>query len=140
VSEVIYQGRLAGSFYGFDGEMLFQLANGSYWIQAKYKYWYKYKYRPHAVITKVGGQFILTVEGKSIPVRPISVLESKIDGEFNGWEGESTYQLTNGQVWQQSRYKYQYKYAYRPDVLIYPSSDGYTMKVADTEAVVRRIR
>ena len=47
----------------------------------------------------------IQVDGQSeiVPVREISgVIESKINGDFKGWEGETTYELINGQVWQQS--------------------------------------
>src|SRR4051794_22219483 len=36
-------------------------------------------------------------------------------GEFTGWNGSSVFQLTNGQVWQQATYDYEYHYAYRPN-------------------------
>jgi hypothetical protein len=74
-------------------------------------------------------------------VTPLAdVIESRIDGTFEGWQGESKYRLTNGQVWQQSPYKYQYKYAYRPEAIVYRSSGGYKMKVAGTIANVRKIQ
>jgi hypothetical protein len=31
-----------------------------------------------------------------------SVIESQIDGTFQGWSGETVFKLTNGQIWQQS--------------------------------------
>ena len=49
------------------------------------------------------------------------VIESQIDGEFEGWEGDTMFKLVNGQIWQQSSYAYTYSYAYMPDVMIYPS-------------------
>jgi len=58
-----------------------------------------------------------------------SVIESKIDGEFEGWEGETVVKLINGQVWIQTEYYYHYHYAYMPDVLIYLSSGGWKMQV-----------
>lgn len=58
-----------------------------------------------------------------------SVIESQIDGEFEGWEGETVVKLMNGQVWIQTEYYYEYHYAYMPDVLIYQSSGGWKMKV-----------
>ena len=30
-----------------------------------------------------------------------SVIESKIDGEFEGWEGDTIFKMMNGQIWQQ---------------------------------------
>jgi hypothetical protein len=43
-----------------------------------------------------------------------SVIESRIDGEFEGWEGDTIFKLENGQIWQQSSYAYTYHYSYRP--------------------------
>lgn len=56
-------------------------------------------------------------------------IESQIDGSFKGWDGETVFKLTNGQVWQQSSYSYTYHYSYRPTVLIYPTDGGCKMKV-----------
>jgi hypothetical protein len=69
-------------------------------------------------------------------------IESQIEGEFKGWDGETIVKLTNGQIWQQSEYHYEYHYAYRPEVLIYNSGGGFKMKVEDMdEAVaVRRLK
>ena len=58
-----------------------------------------------------------------------SAIESQIDGEFEGWEGETVVKLINGQIWQQSEYYYTYHYAYMPKVLIYKSGSGYKMQV-----------
>jgi len=57
------------------------------------------------------------------------VIESHIEGTFNGWSGETVFKLTNGQIWQQSSYAYTYHYAYRPGVTIFPASGGCKMKV-----------
>jgi hypothetical protein len=78
------------------------------------------------------------------PVAPISpnTITSKIDGEFTGWEGETIFQLTNGQVWQQDFYAYKYHYAFMPDVLIYQDGSRYKMKVegVDDAIYVKRLR
>jgi hypothetical protein len=70
------------------------------------------------------------------------VIESKISGEFKGWNGETTFKLQNGQTWQQKAYAYKYHYVYRPDVLIYNSGSGYKLKVdgIDETILVKRIR
>ena len=64
------------------------------------------------------------------------VIESKIDGEFEGWEGETLIKLINGQIWQQSEYHYHYHYAYMPEVVIYRSSVGYKMLVEGVDKPV----
>ena len=60
-----------------------------------------------------------------------SVIESRIDGEFNGW------------IWQQSAYHDHYHYAFGLSVLIYSSGGGYKIKVdgdSDDAVSVRRLR
>ncbi len=70
------------------------------------------------------------------------MIESRIEGEFKGWSGDTQFHLTNGQVWQQSLYSYWYHYAYRPEVMIYESDGRYMLRLAsdDSHAIpVRRI-
>lgn len=64
------------------------------------------------------------------------VIETCIEDEFEGWEGDTIFKLCNGQIWQQSEYAYMYHYAYRPDVLIYRTSSGYRMKVEDVSETI----
>lgn len=65
-----------------------------------------------------------------------SVIESQVDGEFEGWEGETVVKLMNGQVWIQTEYYYEYHYAYMPDVLLYQSSGGWKMRVEGVDKAV----
>ncbi|WP_165725958.1 hypothetical protein [Pseudoalteromonas sp. SA25] len=62
------------------------------------------------------------------PTTPSSI-ESQIDGDFEGFEGETIIKLMNGQIWQQTEYWYHYHYSYMPNVLIFKSGGGYKMKV-----------
>ena len=66
-----------------------------------------------------------------------SVIESRIDGDFEGWEGETIFKLMNGQIWQQVDYSFYYHYAFMPRVTIYKSSNGYIMEVDGTDRKVR---
>jgi hypothetical protein len=68
------------------------------------------------------------------------VYDGEIAGEFKGWTGETLYELRNGQMWQQSSYKYEYKYAYMPNALVYEVNGGFKMSVAGTMADVKRVR
>lgn len=72
---------------------------------------------------------------QTVPASP-SVIESHIDGDFEGWEGETLVKLTNGQIWQQSEYYYHYHYAFMPKVLIFKSGGAYKMKVDGIEKAV----
>jgi hypothetical protein len=70
-------------------------------------------------------------------------IETQIDGDFEGWEGETVYKLRNGQIWQQSSYHYHYHYAYAPDVTIYSTSAGCNMRVSDDDdepIAVRKVK
>ena len=73
--------------------------------------------------------------GKGTGTTP-SVIETQVDGEFNGWEGETIVKLMNGQIWQQTEYHYHYHYAYMPKVLIYQSGGSYKMKIEGVEKAV----
>jgi S1-C subfamily serine protease len=70
------------------------------------------------------------------PPATSTVIESQIDGDFEGWEGETIVKLTNGQIWQQTEYYYHYRYAFMPTVLVYPSAGGYKMKVDGIDRAV----
>lgn len=65
-----------------------------------------------------------------------SVIETKVDGEFEGWEGETVVKLMNGQVWIQTEYYYEYHYAYMPDALIFQSGGGWKMRVEGVNKAV----
>ena len=69
-------------------------------------------------------------------------IESSIDGDFEGWSGETIFKLANGQIWQQASYDYTYSYSYAPEVTIYETSGGCRMSVKDeTDTVlVKRIK
>ena len=45
-------------------------------------------------------------------------IRSRIDGDSDGFEGDSVFKLENGQVWRQEEYYYCYRYQYRPHVVI----------------------
>jgi hypothetical protein len=61
-----------------------------------------------------GGMFTLA--------SPAFAYETKIQGEFHGWDGNSVYELMDGSVIKQINYHYHYHYAYNPDVIIYECS------------------
>jgi hypothetical protein len=69
-----------------------------------------------------------------------AVIETRIDGEFEGWDGETVFKLANGQIWQQDSYNYTYHYAYSPDVLIYYTSGRYKMRVEGVDDFIYVVR
>jgi len=70
-------------------------------------------------------------------------IEARIDGDFNGWTGDTVYKLQNGQIWQQASYHYHYHYAYSPEVTIFSGNVGCVMRVSDDDdgnIPVRRLK
>jgi hypothetical protein len=58
-----------------------------------------------------------------------SAYEGRIDGDFEGWNGDTVYKLADGHIIQQSSYHYHYHYAYSPKVIIYGSDGEYKLIV-----------
>lgn len=137
-------------FMGNNGE-IFKLSDGSYW-EVKYEYEYMYEYYPEVVILPQKGKMV--INGKTLNVEKVSgseaggnnsdrtpdLIESRIAGDFNGFEGETIFQLDNGQIWQQASYAYKYKYKFRPKVVIFKTSGGYEMQVEDVDKRIKVIR
>ena len=76
-----------------------------------------------------------------IPVTT-GVIESSINGNFDGWAGDTIFKLQNGQIWQQSSFAYIYHWAFSPKVTIFKSGATYKMKVdgVDSTISVTRIK
>lgn len=63
----------------------------------------------------------------------VGITESRIDGEFKGWDGETIFKLQNGEIWQQAAYGYKINFANSPRVSIYQSGGVFRMKVEGIE-------
>lgn len=65
-------------------------------------------------------------------------MQSRIEGTWTGWSGDTIVRLANGSVWRQDQYYYRYQYKYRPRVIV----DGRQMHVEGMPKAVRvrRIR
>lgn len=50
-------------FEGWNGDTIYELADGSKWELTSYTYSYTYSYRPRAIIWQDGGRYLLEVEG-----------------------------------------------------------------------------
>lgn len=141
--QIVLESKIDDDFEGFDDDMLFALLNGQYWIQINYKYWYHYAYMPNIKIYSLNGSHYLTVEGQTefVEVNQISeVVEATIINDFNGWSGDTIFELDNGQVWQQNEYDYQYNYSYRPKAIIYDYGYGHKILVEGEKVGVKRIK
>lgn len=137
-------------FMGNDSE-IFKLSDGSIW-EVKYEYEYMYEYNPNVIICPSKGK--MSVGGKMLNVHqvggthlspkpddenesPPQIIESRIKGEFSGWQGETIFKLMNGQIWQQIDGRYKYKYKYSPKVIIFRSGKGYEMQVENVDGRIR---
>lgn len=41
-----------------------------------------------------------------------------VNGAWEGWKGETIVEMTDGSVWKQAEYHYEYHYAYRPQAVL----------------------
>lgn len=78
----------------------------------------------------------------AVPVAPAAatagaVIQTCIEGDFEGWSGETVFELCNGQVWVQVSYAYTYHYAYRPKVTLVRSGSSWTMAVDGVRSTIR---
>lgn len=129
-------------FKGNHGEV-FKLADGSIW-KVIYEYEYLYEHRPDIIVCP--SQNIIIINGKKLNVINLGnrrssshspdIIESQIDGDFKGWEGETIYKLTNGQIWQQASYYYYYAYKFMPNIIIYRENGRYFIHVKGTDCSV----
>jgi len=69
-----------------------------------------------------------------------TAIEAQIDGEFKGFEGQTIFKLTNGQIWQQSEYYYYYHYSYSPKVVILKSGPLYKFLVEGVPKPIGAVR
>jgi hypothetical protein len=139
---IVRSGQIVDEYTGFDGDTLFELTDGTFWLQDVYRYHYQYAYRPQIEIVEDGGRLYLRLAGQTerVAVRQITdVIRSRIDGTFSGWHGNSKYTLANGQTWEQRDSKSRTRTRTNPHVVVYRSGAGWMMKVADTTARVRRL-
>lgn len=60
-------------------------------------------------------------------------MNARISGSWTGWSGNTIVKLTDGSVWEQVEYHYEYRYAYRPEVIV---ANG-KMQVAGMNRAVR---
>ena len=60
-----------------------------------------------------------------------------VEGAWEGWSGTTTVHLTDGSVWQQSEYYYEYRYAYRPEVTLI--DDKMLVRDMGKAVIVRRV-
>ena len=67
-------------------------------------------------------------------------IETAIDGDFDGWVGNTVFRLQNGQVWQQVSPSARYLFAHAPKVTISKAPHRLHVEGMTVEIAVRRIR
>jgi len=45
-------------------------------------------------------------------------MRHQVEDDWEGWDGDTIVKLTDGSVWRQEEYHYEYHYSYRPYVTI----------------------
>jgi hypothetical protein len=88
------------------------------------------------------GAFIVRALSARLRAGCTEPVESRVDGDFEGWDGNTLFQLENGQVWAQRGTASRYAYRVSPPVLIYETEAGCAMRVdgMEDEVPVERLR
>ena len=55
--------------------------------------------------------------------------ESHISDEFEGWDGDTVYELDDGSKWELVSYTYSYSYHYRPRAIVWQDGGSYYLEV-----------
>lgn len=53
-----------------------------------------------------------------------------IADEFEGWDGDTIYELDDGSRWELASYTYSYSYSYRPKAIIWKDGGRFYLEVA----------
>ena len=128
-------------FMGNDGEV-FVLTDGSIW-EVKYEYEYMYEYYPDVIVCP--SKNVLIIDGKKLNIQNVSkgaqsnesnIIESSIDGDWNGWDGDTIVKLTNGDIWQQVGLNLSLSLGIGNEVLIYKKNGIWHMQVEGEDEAV----
>jgi hypothetical protein len=140
--KLIKTGQIEDDFEGFDDEVTFELTDGTVYFQSSYKYSYHYSYRPTVKIYSDGYTKIIVPDGMNdyAEIEETTAIKSKIINDFNGWSGDTIFELQNGQIWKQDKYQYKYLYSYRPDAIIAKVGSHHIMTVKGKSIRVKRIK
>lgn len=123
------------------GFLLATRSNNYYEITGKQKLYNKIP-NPSVKVYKEKKKYQLVIQGIDEPIPAIKlrdVTESTIDGAFRGWDGSTSFKLTNGDTWVQDEIKTLFSpTVFRPTVYIYTGADGnYKMKVAGVDETLQ---
>lgn len=108
--------------------------------------------RPEATVLTDGTMYRLIITGVNKPLlcRKLddvattteTVIESRIDSDFDGFEHGKIFKLRNGQIWEQTDFKTAFRYKYAPSVTIWKDGATFRMKVDDMDdpVLVNRLK
>jgi len=63
--------------------------------------------------------------------------ESRISGEFSGWDGNAVFTFVNGEKWQQAKFAYKYRYKYMPKVKVWEEAGQHFLEVDGMTEMIR---
>lgn len=63
--------------------------------------------------------------------------ESFINGEFNGFKGDTTFEFMNGEKWEQAEFKYLNQKRIRPHVKVWENNGEYYLVMDDEEDMLK---
>ena len=86
---------------------------------------------------KLCALLILIITLFTSPVSARTVIKSRINGIFEGFEEGKVFELLNGHIWIQTDYRLRVCVLAMPEVIIYSKGGRYYMKVKGVEDVVR---
>jgi hypothetical protein len=83
-----------------------------------------------------------TLAPRETPSESPEVIQSRVAGDFTGWDGSTVFQLANGQVWQQSSFGSLYRFERSPKVTLVATPAGWRLEVEGVpqSIYVRRLR
>lgn len=126
---------------GNHGEV-FVVDDGSVW-EVQYSYEYLYEYYPSVLICENRGLMIIgdakidvvRVGGgsksgsRSQTTTSSDYIESRVNGQWEGWQGDTIVRLMNGQIWQQAGLELSLSLKLNPDVTVFQRSGRFYMLV-----------
>lgn len=65
------------------------------------------------------------------------MIETKLVGDFDGYEHDNYYVMTNGQIWRQTDFHFDFHFAFRPDATIFRKNGAWFLHVEDMDSVVQ---
>jgi len=133
----LIESRLEAEYEGPGDHTIYELLSGELWQQAEHSTFSSFLYSGHPTVavfyfenewTMVIGTVDKTMEVKRIcSGLGCNIFNSRIDGDFDGWTGETTFKLSNGQTWRQASYGHASYHAQRPEVTVYETDNNQYM-------------